>query len=682
MSRTLTVAGGCAAECSVGTSYDDAGKVLTQTYPTNEVVANTYDNAGWLNQMGTTQGNTTLLNTVSYSPSDYGGPAGLMTSATFGSSGINASWSHDALLRLTGSQLWQCGGGRCVPNPTFSESRNFDAAGNVSAVSAELGDIHSIDTQGFCYDEQDRLVWAGSTGTPPTGCTLSVTPSSFGSAGYQRSYGYDTLGRLTTGALGTYSYGDPTHHLHAATAIGSTWTAAYDPAGNMTCRSPSNATTCAGTPTGAQLGYAADGSLSTWQNAPASPTTTTSFLYDGNGTRVAQQVTQNGTATTNIYVGNLEQLITSGSTTTTQTYYYANGLRFAMAVNGGFSYLAGDALGSIESATGSSQSYALFDPYGQVRYSSGTMPTDYGFTGQHADTVIGLDYYSARYYDPLAGQFISADSILPGSGYDLWGLSRYAYVEGNPIVRTDPSGNTTLCLAAAVAGTSGCGGTTDPPSGAGPGTGPPRDIGGDSHPTSSGSGSTSPISPSPPDSQPWNPCLYGMGVGCNPQQAERAGAYTGDIFHAEHQLCRADPACRQASDDMAFIGMMFIPGPDAIVAVFLIERGGVVLRLLFRVLGRTGTKAAEEDLSKAAFKYATEPNKLTHIFREEHGLDTLVQQFGSRESVVREVLTSITGRTPVSGYFEVTTQVGGQTLKVSGVVQNGITKIGTFFPLP
>ncbi len=454
MNRTLTVANGCATGCAVGTGYDDAGKVLTQTYPTGEVVTNTYDNAGWLNQVGTSQGNTTLLN-ASYSSTDYGGPAGLMTSATFGASGIRASWSHDALLRLTASQLSQCGGGRCVPNPTFSDSRSFDAAGNVTSVGSELGDIHRVDTQGFCYDEQDRLVWAGSTGTPPTGCQLPVTPSSFGSAGYQRSYSYDNLGRLTSGALGTYGYGDP-NHLHAATAIGSTWTAGYDPAGNMTCRAPSSVTTCSGTATGARLAYAADGTLTTWQNAQANPTTTATFLYDGDGSRVAQQVTQNGTATTSVYVGNLAQLITTASTTTTQTYYYANGLRFAMAVNGALSYLGADALGSIESATGSSQSYALLDPYGQPRYSSGTMPTDYGFTGQHADTASGLLYYNARYYDPVAGQFTSADSLLPGGGLDIFGLSRYAYVAGNPVTRTDPSGHCLVvcAIAGAVIGAS------------------------------------------------------------------------------------------------------------------------------------------------------------------------------------------------------------------------------------
>jgi RHS repeat-associated protein len=66
------------------------------------------------------------------------------------------------------------------------------------------------------------------------------------------------------------------------------------------------------------------------------------------------------------------------------------------------------------------------------------MPTSYGFTGQRQDTASGLDYYGARYYDPLIGQFAGADTI---SVTGILGLSRYAYVEGNPIGRTDPTGH-------------------------------------------------------------------------------------------------------------------------------------------------------------------------------------------------------------------------------------------------
>lgn len=82
----------------------------------------------------------------------------------------------------------------------------------------------------------------------------------------------------------------------------------------------------------------------------------------------------------------------------------------------------------------------LYGPYGAARYSSGVMPTAKGFTGQYGDSATGLDYYNARYYDPLAGQFISADSVLPGDGLDVWGLSRYAYVEGNPEPAPIPAG--------------------------------------------------------------------------------------------------------------------------------------------------------------------------------------------------------------------------------------------------
>jgi RHS repeat-associated protein len=83
----------------------------------------------------------------------------------------------------------------------------------------------------------------------------------------------------------------------------------------------------------------------------------------------------------------------------------------------------------------------LFAPYGQARWAGGTMPTSYAFTGQRADSTTGLDYYVARYYDPVAGIFTSADTVLPGGGYDPAGLDHYAYVEDNPETRQDVDGH-------------------------------------------------------------------------------------------------------------------------------------------------------------------------------------------------------------------------------------------------
>lgn len=59
-----------------------------------------------------------------------------------------------------------------------------------------------------------------------------------------------------------------------------------------------------------------------------------------------------------------------------------------------------------------------------------------GYTAQHSDGPGGLLYYGARYYDPAAGQFTSADTVLDG-------LNRYVYVGDNPETATDPSGQST-----------------------------------------------------------------------------------------------------------------------------------------------------------------------------------------------------------------------------------------------
>jgi len=71
-----------------------------------------------------------------------------------------------------------------------------------------------------------------------------------------------------------------------------------------------------------------------------------------------------------------------------------------------------------------------------------------GFTSQYADAVTGLDYYNARYYDPVAGVFLSADSVQG----NMQGMNPYGYVGGNPETRNDPTGLCPFCIAALVVG--------------------------------------------------------------------------------------------------------------------------------------------------------------------------------------------------------------------------------------
>ena len=94
----------------------------------------------------------------------------------------------------------------------------------------------------------------------------------------------------------------------------------------------------------------------------------------------------------------------------------------------------------VANADGSLHSKQLYKPWGETRYTEGTLPTDYQYTGQRNEDSIGLYYYGARWYDPFLAQFIQPDNIIPNPYYPLaW--NRYSYVLYNPLRYKDPSGN-------------------------------------------------------------------------------------------------------------------------------------------------------------------------------------------------------------------------------------------------
>jgi RHS repeat-associated protein len=139
------------------------------------------------------------------------------------------------------------------------------------------------------------------------------------------------------------------------------------------------------------------------------------------------------------YIGNYYEW--SGSTAT--SYYYAGSVRVAMRQGSTLSYLFADHLGStsvVANSSGSKTAEVRYKAWGEDRYTSGTVPSGYRFTGQRNEATLGLYYYGARWYDASLGRFISADTIVPNLG-DPQAWDRYAYVENNSVKFVDPTGH-------------------------------------------------------------------------------------------------------------------------------------------------------------------------------------------------------------------------------------------------
>ena len=94
-------------------------------------------------------------------------------------------------------------------------------------------------------------------------------------------------------------------------------------------------------------------------------------------------------------------------------------------------------------------------PWGGVEESTGSSPTDYGYTGQMREGDIY--YYGARWpkvpeaklkgFDPDIGRFMQADSIVPLQVQGTQAFDRYAYVNNNPLRYVDPGGDFAITTA-------------------------------------------------------------------------------------------------------------------------------------------------------------------------------------------------------------------------------------------
>ena len=107
-------------------------------------------------------------------------------------------------------------------------------------------------------------------------------------------------------------------------------------------------------------------------------------------------------------------------------------------------YQLGNHLGSVSlevDAAGGVISYEEYHPYGTSAYRAGRSAAEvslkrYRYTGMERDEETGLSYHGARYYASWLIRWTAADPIGLGDGINL-----YSYVENNPIMFFDFSGN-------------------------------------------------------------------------------------------------------------------------------------------------------------------------------------------------------------------------------------------------
>jgi RHS repeat-associated protein len=118
-------------------------------------------------------------------------------------------------------------------------------------------------------------------------------------------------------------------------------------------------------------------------------------------------------------------------------HYFHGDKRVAQRKDSVVYYVVGDHLGTtsmVLDGNGDKLTETRHYPYGGERWSNGTLPTDYRFTGQRED-LGGLFHMGARWYDSYISRWLSADTLVPDPA-NPQSLNRFSWVLGNPMLVT------------------------------------------------------------------------------------------------------------------------------------------------------------------------------------------------------------------------------------------------------
>ena len=191
----------------------------------------------------------------------------------------------------------------------------------------------------------------------------------------------------------------------------------------------------------------------TWQHgrqlaSATDGTTNVTYTYDADGRRIQKMV--NGTATKYAYIGSTLVHMTSGGNTL--HFRYDSSGPMSVNYNGTEYYYIknaqGDITGIVDTAGNVVAEYT-YNAWGSVLSTTGSMANTLGalnpfrYRGYVYDAETGLYYLKTRYYNPVMGRFLCADTYA-STGIGLIGTNAFAYCNNNPAMMKDGDGSRPL----------------------------------------------------------------------------------------------------------------------------------------------------------------------------------------------------------------------------------------------
>jgi RHS repeat-associated protein len=396
-----------------------------------------------------------------------------LTTKTLPSPELAATYTYD----LLGRNLTMAQNGRTITN-------TWDALSRLTSVNqAPLGTVNYAYDSGHTWRRIQypgtpalTMLYAVNVAGELTSIRENATSATTGTA--IATYAYDNFGRRASvtrgnGAITTYAY-DPVSRLAslahnvegAATANDVTHSFTYNPASQIRTRLRSTdayafagaltqnelyglnglnqASDIAGTAQGhdgrgnlitsgaASYSYTAENMMKTAPNSASLSYDPGLRLYETVGGGVTTRFLYDGSTMIAEYNGSnvLQRRYASGLGADDPVTWYEGSATLTDK-----RYLITDERGSVIGITNSAGTVTNKLSYDEHGVPAATNVGRFQFTGQAWLPEVGLYHYKARMYSPKRGKFMQTDPIGYGNGMNI-----YAYVRGDAVNATDPSG--------------------------------------------------------------------------------------------------------------------------------------------------------------------------------------------------------------------------------------------------